>query len=120
MGNVLSQWDNSPQAEESDSTSEYDSRGEDNSSQCETSDRMTDTDEDEDEIPQSQKLNDSQCTNNAGGCVWAVDDMVRLQRFLCLGSEGGSYYTKEVDLTRQNAQCIDRWVEFLDFNGRVS
>eukprot|EP01047_Picozoa_sp_COSAG01_P029366 COSAG01_NODE_2012_length_8655_cov_3.344086_9_plen_41_part_01 len=30
----------------------------------------------------------------AGGMVFAVDDLMRLQRFLILGAEGGTYYTK--------------------------
>ncbi|KAL5021620.1 hypothetical protein ScPMuIL_000775 [Solemya velum] len=62
------------------------------------------------EIPQNEKLNEKQFINNAGGFVWAVDDKVRLQRFLCLGSEGGSYYTGEAELTSQNAACIDRMI----------
>ena len=32
-----------------------------------------------------------------------VDDMTRLQRFLILGSEGGSYYADERKLTLENA-----------------
>ena len=33
-----------------------------------------------------------QVANSAGGYAWAVDDWVRLDRFLVLGSEGGTYY----------------------------
>jgi len=40
-----------------------------------------------------------QVQNNAGGFVWQVDDWVRLQRFLVLGSEGGSYYVGQRELT---------------------
>lgn len=28
----------------------------------------------------------------SGGFTWAIDGLQRLQRFLCLGSEGGTYY----------------------------
>ena len=39
-----------------------------------------------------------QIANSAGGYAWAVDDWVRLDRFLVLGSEGGTYYIGERDL----------------------
>ncbi len=48
--------------------------------------------------------------NNAGGLSWAVDDMARLRRFLCLGSEGGTYYVKERTLGKQNAEAILRLI----------
>jgi len=32
-----------------------------------------------------------QVINSAGGYVWAVTDWARLERFLILGSEGGTY-----------------------------
>lgn len=41
--------------------------------------------------------------NSAGGFVHAVDDWDRLDRFLILGSEGGSYYVSEKNLTKDNA-----------------
>src|SRR5262249_55525394 len=34
----------------------------------------------------------------------------RLRRFLILGSEGGSYYASEWDLTRENAEAVERAV----------
>ncbi len=46
--------------------------------------------------------------NSAGGYAFAVDDWVRLDRFLILGSEGGSYYAGERALTRDNAQAVLR------------
>jgi len=59
--------------------------------------------------PQTQPLpNSTQVQNNAGGFVWEVDDMTRMRRFICLGSEGGNYYTKEQQLTAENAQGIAR------------
>ncbi|CAF5034928.1 unnamed protein product, partial [Rotaria sp. Silwood1] len=48
--------------------------------------------------PQSKPLRNDQVKNNAGGFVWAVNDMQRLQRFLCLGCEGGTYYQGEKEL----------------------
>jgi 60 kDa SS-A/Ro ribonucleoprotein len=51
-----------------------------------------------------------QVPNSAGGYAFAVDAWVRLDRFLVLGSEGGSYYASERKLTVENAaiviQCI--------------
>lgn len=49
-----------------------------------------------------------QAVNNGGGHSFAVSDWVRLQRFLVLGCEGGSYYATERKLTVDNAQCVVR------------
>ena len=50
--------------------------------------------------------------NSAGGHAFAIDDWTRLDRFLVLGAEGGSYYAGERSLTRENAgavlRCVDR------------
>lgn len=58
--------------------------------------------------PQTQRIPGrvDQVKNSAGGYVFAVAPEVRLQRFLILGTEGGSYYTSERDLTIQNANHI--------------
>jgi len=59
--------------------------------------------------PQSEPIPGSaQVQNSAGGYVWAVDDWKRLDRFLVLGTEGGSYYASERILTRENAGAIER------------
>lgn len=59
------------------------------------------------EVPQSEALPDkNQVKNSAGGFVFAVDNWTRLQRFLVLGAEGGSYYASERDLTKQNVDGI--------------
>ena len=42
--------------------------------------------------------------------MWKVDDLKRLRRFLCLGSEGGTYYHGEMELGKENAHCILRFV----------
>jgi 60 kDa SS-A/Ro ribonucleoprotein len=46
--------------------------------------------------------------NSAGGAAFPVDDGTRLERFLILGSEGGSYYANERKLTRENAEAVVR------------
>ncbi len=56
-------------------------------------------------------LGTSQIRNSAGGCVWPVNDWVRLDRFLILGSEGGSYYAREHELTRENAVAVLRAIQ---------
>lgn len=43
-----------------------------------------------------------------------MDDIQRLRRFLCLGSEGGTYYQGEKELGIENAQAILKLIE----NGR--
>ncbi len=59
--------------------------------------------------PQSEPiLGTAQVPNSAGGFAWAVDDWTRLDRFLILGSEGGTYYITERSLTQQNAQAVRR------------
>jgi 60 kDa SS-A/Ro ribonucleoprotein len=60
-------------------------------------------------VPQWVPLPGSrQMPNSAGGFAWAVDDWTRLRRFLVLGSEGGSYYAREWQLTRENSQAVER------------
>lgn len=44
--------------------------------------------------------------NSAGGFVFKVDLWTRLRRFLILGSEGGTYYVGERELTQDNAQAV--------------
>lgn len=50
----------------------------------------------------------AQVPNSAGGFSFPVDDWVRLDRFLVLGNEGGSYYASERKLTRENAAAVLR------------
>lgn len=45
---------------------------------------------------------------DGGGYVFAVNDLTRFERFLILGSEGGSYYASERELTVENAQAALR------------
>jgi len=54
------------------------------------------------DIPQTEKENPLQIANSAGGFSFEVDKWKRLERFLILGSEGGTYYIGEKDLTKEN------------------
>lgn len=53
----------------------------------------------------------SQVENNTGGFVWELDDWQRLDRFLVLGSEGGTYYVSERKLTLDNVQGAMRCIQ---------
>src|SRR5215216_7771295 len=48
--------------------------------------------------------------NDAGGYVYALDDWSRLDRFLILGTEGGTFYASELRLTRENAVAVERCI----------
>ncbi len=54
--------------------------------------------------PQNQPIDSAQIQNTAGGYVWELDVWQRLDRFLILGTEGGTYYINERKLTTENAQ----------------
>lgn len=63
------------------------------------------------QTPQSEPITGSkQVKNNAGGYSFAIDDWKRAERFLILGSEGGTYYVGERKLTLDNAQALSRCV----------
>jgi 60 kDa SS-A/Ro ribonucleoprotein len=63
------------------------------------------------QTPPSQPIpGTSQVPNSAGGYSWAVDDWMRLDRFLVLGVTGGSYYASERTLTRDNAEAVERCI----------
>jgi 60 kDa SS-A/Ro ribonucleoprotein len=58
-------------------------------------------------VGQDQPL-PGQLANHAGGHAWPVDDWARLDRFLILGSEGGTFYVGERALTADNAAAVRR------------
>lgn len=45
------------------------------------------------------------------GYGWAVDDWMRLDRFLILGTEGGTYYVSERKLTIESAEAVLRCIQ---------
>uniref|UniRef100_I3MIX2 RNA-binding protein RO60 n=1 Tax=Ictidomys tridecemlineatus TaxID=43179 RepID=I3MIX2_ICTTR len=65
----------------------------------------------EETLNQMQPLNEKQVANSEDGYVWQVTDMNRLHRFLCFGSEGGTYYIKEQKLGLENAEALIRLIE---------
>ncbi len=60
-------------------------------------------------VPQTEPM-PGQVANSAGGYSFGVDDWSRLDRFLILGSEGGSYYATERKLTKENASAVLRCI----------
>ena len=62
--------------------------------------------------PQSQPIPGStQVANSGGGYSWRVDDWTRVDRFLVLGAEGGTFYIAERDLVKQNHEAIVRCIK---------
>jgi 60 kDa SS-A/Ro ribonucleoprotein len=62
--------------------------------------------------PQAQAIPGStQIRNSGGGFSWEVDDWTRLDRFLILGAEGGTYYIAEQVLVKQNHDAIVRCIK---------
>lgn len=58
------------------------------------------------ETPQSQSIpGTAQVKNSAGGFSWEVNDWTKLDRFLILGNEGGSYYATEREMTIKNCDA---------------
>lgn len=55
-----------------------------------------------------------QVRNDAGGFVWALDAWGRLDRFLILGTEGGTYYVSEQEL---NDDHVDTVLACLELDG---
>lgn len=61
--------------------------------------------------PQTEKAKDNQVKNNDGAFVFKIDEWKRLDRFLILGCEKGSYYASEKDMTLKNYDVIKNLVK---------
>lgn len=62
-------------------------------------------------VPVSTKVEETQVLNAAGGYVYSVSPMHQLERFLVLGTVGGTYYASEQKLTRDNVKVIEKLIE---------
>jgi len=60
--------------------------------------------------PQTERARADQVKNNAGGFVFTVSDRDRLERFLILGTDGGTYYVGEKKLTDQNVEFLRKMI----------
>ena len=56
--------------------------------------------------PQTEQADPRQVKNSAGGYSFEITPWQRLDRFLILGCEGGTYYATERKLTIENAKCV--------------
>lgn len=60
---------------------------------------------------QREKSRSDEVKNNAGGYVFEVSDLKRLERFLIIGTDKGTYYVSERDLTKQNVDFIRKMIK---------
>jgi 60 kDa SS-A/Ro ribonucleoprotein len=62
--------------------------------------------------PQSEPIPGStQVANSAGGFAWELSVWGKLDRFLVLGTEGGTFYVKEGPLTIENATAVGQAID---------
>lgn len=59
------------------------------------------------QTPQTEKAHKKQRQNSAGGFSFVLDNWARLDRWLILGADGGTYYASESKLTKDNAAAIE-------------
>ncbi len=59
---------------------------------------------------QTMRARADQIKNNAGGYSFAVDDKTRLERFLILGTDGGTYYVGEQQLTEDAVNFLSKLI----------
>lgn len=60
------------------------------------------------QTPQPRAAKAEQTLNAAGGYTFSIDLWARVHRFLTLGTDGGTYYTSDRALTRDNAEVVLR------------
>lgn len=58
---------------------------------------------------QREKADPRQVENSAGGYVYEVSPAQRLRRFLVLGTEGGTFYASQKDLTKANLDFLKQY-----------
>ena len=56
--------------------------------------------------PQTEKADQRQVLNSAGGYTFQLTPQKQLERFLLLGCDGGTYYASEKKLTVENAKVV--------------
>ena len=59
---------------------------------------------------QTEKARPDQVKNNAGGFTFTVTDKDRLERFLILGTDGGTYYVTERDITKDSVEFLSKMI----------
>ena len=61
--------------------------------------------------PQSRPADERQVKNSAGGYVFKAADEARLHRFLTIGVDGGTYYSRERDIALDNVKFLTELVK---------
>lgn len=61
--------------------------------------------------PQTEQAHPAQRVNNAGGYSFTISPLQQLERFLILGTWGGTYYVGEKELTKQNFDNMRKTIE---------
>lgn len=61
--------------------------------------------------PQTQQAAPAQKQNNAGGYSFEVTTTQRLERFLILGTWGGTFYVSEKDLTKDSVENLQKLID---------
>jgi 60 kDa SS-A/Ro ribonucleoprotein len=60
--------------------------------------------------PAVTQAHPAQVKTAGGGYVFQISDWQRLERFLILGSEGGTFYASETKLTLENARTVENLI----------
>ena len=60
---------------------------------------------------QTEKAVPEQVKNHAGGCVFKLDKWAVLDRFLILGTSGGTYYANQREATKENLDPIKACIQ---------
>lgn len=60
---------------------------------------------------QTSQARPEQVQNNAGGFVFSITPKSRLERFLIIGTDGGTFYVGEQKLTVENTQFLQKLIE---------
>lgn len=61
--------------------------------------------------PQGVQADERQSRNHAGGFAFTIPGEARVRRFLTLGTDGGTYYVTEKDLTAENTGVVIEWAK---------
>lgn len=60
---------------------------------------------------QTKKASPNQIKNNAGGYTFESNDWQKLNRFLVIGTEGGTYYVSEKKLSKDNVKTVSKLIK---------
>lgn len=70
--------------------------------------KQVETTEQPEESNNEQNANSQVVLNSCSKEVFSLSDLERVKRFICIGTEGGSYYINEKKLTIENIKALER------------